>query len=246
MFLNGPAGRLAYRQQPGRDPGLLFLPGFMSDMTGEKATRLGALSASRGHHYVALDYSGHGASDGRIEEGTITRWLADVLAVLDAVCPPRVVLAGSSMGGWLALLAARARPERVAALLGIAAAPDFTERLVWHTLSPGERETMMREGLLRVPSAYGGDQVFSRALIEDGRQHLLLDGPIAIRCPVRLVHGQRDPDVPWETALAIADRLQGPDVRTVLVKDGEHRLSRPSDLALIERLVVELLGENGA
>jgi pimeloyl-ACP methyl ester carboxylesterase len=156
------------------------------------------------------------------------------------------VLVGSSMGGWIALLVALARPGRVAGLVGIAAAPDFTERLMWQAMSPRERERLMGEGVLHVPSQYGEPYPITRRLIEDGRRRLLLDAPIPLDCPVRLLHGQRDPDVPWETALRVAERLSGTDVQVTLVKDGDHRLSRPQDLALLERVLLPLCGQDGA
>ena len=147
------------------------------------------------------------------------------------------------MGGWIALNVALARADRVAALICIAAAPDFTETLMWDAMAPPERETLMRDGLLRVPSQYGGDQIVTRALIEDGRTRLLLNGPIALHCPVRLLQGMQDPDVPWETALKLAGRLHGGDVTVTLVKDGDHRLSRPQDIALLRRTLGALLDD---
>jgi pimeloyl-ACP methyl ester carboxylesterase len=149
------------------------------------------------------------------------------------------------VGGWLALLVALARPERVAALVGVAAAPDFTERLMWDAMSPVEREQLFSAGAIYAPSAYGGPYPITRALIEDGRKHLLLDHPVPVRCPVRLLHGQRDPDVPWETALAIARVVESDDVQVVLLKDGDHRLSRPQDLALLLRTVGTVCEEAG-
>jgi pimeloyl-ACP methyl ester carboxylesterase len=192
---------------------------------------------------LRFDYSGHGTSGGQFEQGTIGRWAADALAIIDQVSEGPLVLVGSSMGGWIALLAASARPERVAALIGIAAAPDFTEVLMWQAMSFEQRITLMSKGVLDVPSQYGDPYPITRALIEDGRNHLLLHEAIAINCPVRLLHGQCDPDVPWEFALRIADQLTGRDVRVILVKDGDHRLSRPQDLALLRQTLATLLGE---
>jgi pimeloyl-ACP methyl ester carboxylesterase len=150
------------------------------------------------------------------------------------------------MGGWLSLLTVRARRERVAGLIGIAAAPDFTERLMWESMAPAERATLMRDGVLHVPSQYGSPTPITRALIEDGRQHLVLTAPIGLTCPIRLLHGQADPDVPWELALRIAERVEATDVEVILVKDGDHRLSRPRDLALLRRTLVALLDQDGA
>jgi pimeloyl-ACP methyl ester carboxylesterase len=241
----GDGVELAYELAAGRAPVLVFLPGFMSDMRGEKAAMLAAFCAARGQAFLRFDYSGHGASGGAFEDGTIGRWTEDALCVIDQTTAGPLVLAGSSMGGWIALLVARARPARVAGLLGIAAAPDFTERLMWAAMLPAEREILLREGVLRVPSAYGGEQAITLKLIEDGRRHLLLDAPIPVRCPVRLLHGQRDEEVPWETATVLSARLGSEDVLVTLVKDSGHRLSRPQDLALIREAASALLGEDG-
>ncbi len=232
----GDGTQLAYILTEGRQPTLVFLPGFMSDMAGEKATMLAAHASALGHASLRLDYSGHGTSGGQFIAGTIGRWTQDVLFLIDTLTDGPIVLVGSSMGGWIALLAARARPDRVAALVGVAAAPDFTETLMWAGMDGATRATLMQDGLLRVPSAYGGEQIITRALIEDGRHHLLLGAPIPVTCPVRLLHGQQDPDVPWQTALQIADRLDSANVRVTLVKDAGHRLSREADLALLRDL----------
>ena len=241
----GDGVELAYAATPGGSPTLVFLPGFMSDMTGEKARMLAGFAGERGCASLRLDYAGHGASGGQFVAGTIGRWTEDALFLIDRLTEGPLVLVGSSMGGWIALLAARARPERMAALVGIAAAPDFTEALIWNGLPPHLRARLMEEGMLRRPSGYGGEQVITRALIEDGRTHLLLGASIPIGCPVRLVQGRRDDAVPWETALRLSERLDSQDVRVVLVKDGDHRLSRPQDLALLRRVVRPLLGQDG-
>ncbi len=242
----GDGVELAWARLDGRGPTVLFLPGFNSDMTGDKATMLAGFCAERGQAMLRFDYSGHGASGGRFEDGTITRWRDDALAAIDRLVTGPIAFVGSSMGGWMALLAALARPERVAGLVGIAAAPDFTETLMWEAMTFEERRTLMRDGVLRVPSQYGEPYPVTRALIEDGRAHLLLDAPIALACPVRLLHGQRDPDVPWELSLRIAEQVSSDDVQVILVKDGDHRLSRPEDLALLRRTLGPLLGEDGA
>ena len=233
----GDGTQLAYALAPGNAPTLVFLPGFMSDMTGEKATMIAAHAAELGQACLRLDYSGHGASGGQFIAGTIGSWTQDALFLIDRLTAGPIVLVGSSMGGWIALLVALARPERVAALIGIAAAPDFTETLMWSAMSVADRDILMRDGLLRIPSAYGGEQIITRALIEDGRTHLLLSGDLAITCPVRLLHGQADPDVPWRTALEIAARIVGTDVQVTLIKDGDHRLSRPGDLRVLREVV---------
>jgi pimeloyl-ACP methyl ester carboxylesterase len=242
----GDGVKLAYAHLPGRLPIVVFLPGFSSDMTGAKATALAAFCAARGQALLRLDYSGHGASGGAFTDGTIGRWTEDALCVIDRVTQGPLLLVGSSMGGWIALLVALARPNRIAALAGIAAAPDFTERLMWDAMTVEERHRLMREGVLTVPSPYGDPQRITRALIEEGRSHLLLGAPVPLACPVRLLHGQRDEDVPWELALRLAEQIEGEDVQVTLIKDGDHRLSRPADLALLSRTVATLLGEDGA
>ncbi len=241
----GDGIRLAYELTPGRTPTLVFLPGFMSNMTGDKAVMLSDFARGQGNAVLRLDYSGHGQSEGRFEDGTIGRWTQDALHLFDTLTEGPAILAGSSMGGWIALLMAIARPERLHALIGIAAAPDFTEDLMWAGMDSTARDTLLRDGLLRIPSAYGGEQIITRALIEDGRQHLLLKSPIPISRPVRLLQGQADPDVPWRTALRIADQVASPDVEITLIKDAGHRLSRPGDLAALRRVVAPFFGENG-
>ncbi len=234
----GDGVRLAWAKLPGRGPTLVFLPGFRSDMTGSKALALRDWCAAEGRALLRLDYSGHGGSDGAFTEGTIGAWANDARLLIAALTTGPLVLVGSSMGGWIALLTALAMPERVAALVGIAAAPDFTEALIWNAMPPPSREVLLREGVVFLPSQYGEPTPITSALIEDGRHHLVLaGGEIAIDCPVRLLHGQRDPDVPWETALRLAARLRSADVQVVLVKDGEHRLSRPQDFCLLVRTV---------
>ena len=242
----GDGLELAWAKLEGRLPTVVFLPGFRSDMGGTKATELAAFCAGRGQAMLRFDYSGHGASGGRFEDGTIGAWAADAITVIDRLTEKEVILVGSSMGGWIALLTAIARPDRIAGFLGIAAAPDFTEVLMWGAMTFEERTTLMREGVLRVPSQYGEPTPITRSLIEDGRNHLLLNGRIGLNCPVRLLHGQRDPDVPWEMSLRLAEQITADDVQVTLVKDGDHRLSRPQDLALLRRTLASLLGENGA
>ena len=241
----GDGVELAYELGTGRGPTLVFLPGFMSDMTGDKASMLAKFASMHGHACLRLDYAGHGASGGRFEDGTIGSWTQDALFLIDKLTGGPIVLIGSSMGGWIALLVALARPDRVSALVGIAAAPDFTEELMWGHLPETARATLLEEGVLRIPSAYGGEQILTRALIEDGRSHLLLGAPIAITCPVRLLQGQKDPDVPWQTALRLAEKLASNDVLATFVKDGDHRLSRPRDLAVLRRIVSPLLLQDG-
>lgn len=231
-FLERDGGhRLAYHKTEGEAPGVVFLSGYMSDMTGTKAIWLESQCRARGQAFLRFDYLGHGQSSGAFEEGTIGQWTADAVAALDALTEGPQILVGSSMGGWLMLLAALARPQRVAGLVGIAAAPDFTEELMWQGFSPEVRNTLEREGVYREPSPYG-DQPYTitRRLIEEGRDHLLLGGPISLTCPVRLIHGMADPDVPYQVSLRLAEALVGDDVEVSLVKTGEHRLSEPKDL----------------
>jgi pimeloyl-ACP methyl ester carboxylesterase len=242
----GDGVELAWAREEGRSPTVVFLPGFRSDMTGDKATAVAAHCAARGQAMLRFDYSGHGASGGRFEEGTIGRWADDALAVIDHASEGPLLLVGSSMGGWIALLAARMRPARVVGLVGIAAAPDFTEVLMWQAMNFEQRAVLMSNGVLHVPSQYGDPYPITRALIEDGRNHLLLQQPIALDCPIRLLHGQCDPDVPWEFVLRIADQISSHDVNVTLIKDGDHRLSRPQDLMLLRQTVGALLDQNGA
>lgn len=246
MLDRGDGVRLAWARLAGRGPTVVFCPGFNSDMAGAKATALAAFCAARGQAYLRFDYSGHGSSGGVFTDGTIGRWREDALAVIDRLTTEKVLLVGSSMGGWIALLVALARAERVAGIVGIAAAPDFTEDLMWEAMAPGERKLLLAEGQILVPNPYGGPYPVTRALVEEGRRHLLLRDAIALDCPVRLLHGQADREVPWETSLRIAARLRGGDVRLCLVKDGDHRLSRPEDLLLLEQTLAALLGQDGA
>ncbi|MFQ5785488.1 MAG: alpha/beta fold hydrolase [Alphaproteobacteria bacterium] len=232
---------IAYHATAGARPGIVFLGGFMSDMTGTKAMALEAFCRTRGRAFLRFDYLGHGASSGDFEDGTIGRWADDAIAVIDAATEGPLVLVGSSMGGWIMLLTALARPERVKGLIGLAAAPDFTEYLLWDDFGPETRETLLRDGVVHLPSDYGDEPYpITRALIEDGRSHLLLPDVIALACPVRLIQGMKDADVPWRTALRLAERLASDDVEVTLVKDGDHRLSEPADLNRLCRTVAAL------
>ena len=223
---------ITYRAMAGSTPGVMFCGGFMSDMTGTKATALEAHCCRIGRAFVRFDYSGHGESSGAFRDGTIGGWRDDALAVLDRVASGPQVLVGSSMGGWIVLLLALARLERVAGLVGVAAAPDFTEDLIWSTLDDEGRRTLAETGEIVMPCDYGDDPYpITMGLIEEGRDHLLLRGPIALRCPIHLLQGMRDDDVPWRTALRIAELVESERVVVELVKDGDHRLSRDEDLA---------------
>ena len=235
----GDGVELAWRRIAGRGPGVVFLGGFRSDMTGTKAEDLAAFCAGTGRAFLRFDYSGHGASGGAFEAGSIGRWAADAEAAIAALTEGPQVLVGSSMGGWISLLLARQRPERVAGFVGVAAAPDFTPRIE-AALTAEARAALARDGVWHRPSAYGDPYPITRGLLEDGRRQLVLDAPFPLDRPMRLLQGQRDPDVPWETALRIAGTVTGDDVQVVLVKDGDHRLSRPQDLALLRRVVAEI------
>jgi pimeloyl-ACP methyl ester carboxylesterase len=233
---------IAYVATAGKGPGVVFLGGFMSDMTGTKATALEAFCRARGQAFLRFDYFAHGASSGAFADATIGRWRDDALCVLDRLTLGPQILVGSSLGGWLMLLTALARPDRIAALVGIAAAPDFTEDLMWPKLSPAQRAAMLRDGSITVPSAYDpGGYVLSRGLIEEGREHLVLRGALKLACPVRLLHGLRDPDVPWQTSRRVAERLESSDVTVTLVPDGDHRLSSEADLARLNSVIGALL-----
>ncbi len=224
---------LACCHTPGALPTVVFLTGFRSDMTGAKALHLERHCELSGRAFLRFDYRGHGASGGRFEDGCVGDWRDDALAMVDEVVAGPVVLVGSSMGGWIMLLAALARPDRVRALLGLAPAPDFTRDLIAARLAPEQAEALARDGVILAPSDYGEPLPITRRLLEDGERHLLLDRPIPFRGPVHLLHGQMDPDVPWQTSLRLAACLESAAVTVELVKDGDHRLSREDDLRRI-------------
>ncbi|QLH39446.1 MAG: alpha/beta hydrolase [Defluviicoccus sp.] len=232
-------------ETPGRTPGVIFLTGYMSDMTGQKAVLLEAFCRERGRSFVRFDYQGHGASSGAFTDGTIGRWADDAVFVLDRLTEGPQVLVGSSLGGWIMLLAALARPKRIAGLVGVAAAPDFTEDLIPSRLSPSDRETLERDGVVPVYSPYDPEPTpVTRLILEEGRNHLLLRDAIRLDCPVRLIHGMGDPDVPWATSLKLVERLRSDDVELTLVKSGDHRLSGERDLdrlcETLDRLLKQL------
>jgi pimeloyl-ACP methyl ester carboxylesterase len=234
-------GHIAYRRRHGIEPGLMFLGGFRSDMSGTKATALDDFAAATGRAYTRFDYRGHGASSGRFEELALGDWIADGLEVLDRVAEGPQILIGSSMGAWVALHLALLRPGRMAGLVTMAAAPDFTEELIWARLDEGQRERMRREGRIERPSAHAPEpDILTLRLIEDGRSHLLLGRPIALPCPARLLHGTADADVPWIFSLRLLDRLQSADARLTLIKDGDHRLSEPPQIEAMLAAVAEL------
>ncbi len=233
---------IAVREHSGAGPGLFWLSGYKSDMKGTKAAALARWAEEAGRAIVRFDYSGHGESGGVFTEGTIGRWLADGLAVFEACCRGPQILIGSSMGGWLALLMVRALRQRqqigpasVAGLVLIAPAVDFTEELMWKRFTPAIKRELQETGVWERPSQYAPEPyLVTRQLIEEGRHHLLLGGMIETGCPVRILQGVEDPDVPWRHAVELVSRLASDDVVLTLVKDGDHRLSRPED---IERLI---------
>lgn len=237
QFLSGPEGRrLAYKANAGEGTGLMWLGGFRSDMTGGKATRLHAWARANGRPFLRLDYSGHGESDGDFADGTIGAWTADALAMLDGpAAGDRRILVGSSMGAWIALLCARARPDRVAGLLLIAPAPDFTDELMWERFPKAVRAEIETKGMWFRPTAYAdAPYPITKRLIDEGRDHLILPHGLSFAGPVRILQGMADEDVPWRHAIRLIEALQAPDVQMTLVKDGDHRLSRDADLDLLE------------
>ncbi len=233
---------IAYHQTSGKSPGVIFLPGFMSDMTGGKATALEAYCKSIGQAFLRFDYTGHGQSSGAFTDGTIGSWSEDAIYALDKLTEGPQILVGSSMGGWVMLLTALARPERIGGLVGIAPAPDFTIDLFEKELNHAQRQEMEETGMVLVPSEYGPEPTpFTKKLIDDGKNHLLLRSVIELDCPVRLLHGMKDPDVPWETSLRIADKLKAQDVVMTFIKDGDHRLSRDEDIDRLKKTVGDLI-----
>jgi pimeloyl-ACP methyl ester carboxylesterase len=239
--------RIAVRERPGTAPGLFWLSGYKSDMKGTKAAALADWAEEAGRACIRFDYSGHGESGGEFTDGTIGRWLADSLSVFDACCRGPQILIGSSMGGWLALLMVRAlrqRPQAArASIIGlalVAPAVDFTEELMWKRFTPAIRQELEEKGVWARPSEYSSEPyLVTRQLIEEGRDHLLLGGMIETGCPVRILQGVEDPDVPWRHAVELVSRLASDDVVLTLVKDGDHRLSRPEDIERLIRAVAE-------
>ncbi len=241
--MRSDGARIAYHCSEGAAPGVVFLGGLRSDMTGTKATAPEAACTAAGRAFVRFDYFGHGRSTGAFTDGTIGRWRDDALAVLDELTVGRQVLVGSSMGGWIMLLAALARPQRIHALVGVAAAPDFTEDLMWDRYDDATRRVLATDGVYREASPYDDEPTpVTMQLIDDGRKNLLLRGPIPITCPVRLLHGKADAEVPWATSIRLAEALQSPDVTISLAKGGDHRLSEPGDLARLMAAVEEVCG----
>lgn len=241
-YFERPDGlKLAYRYSPPAPPGeslpvVMFCGGYRSDMNGTKATYLEAQCRARGQGYLRFDYSGHGRSGGFFEDGTIGAWMSDALCLMDGILEGPVVLAGSSMGGWIALLLAQARPEKIHAIVGIAAAPDFTRGLYEGRLSEKQKQELLGSGRVEIPNDYSDEPyIFTKKFYEESKSHVLLNRERHLDCPVRLIQGVKDKDVPWETAVRIQKSYKGTDVHVLLVDDGDHSLSRPEDLELIDK-----------
>ncbi|MBT3359927.1 MAG: alpha/beta hydrolase [Rhodospirillales bacterium] len=233
---------IAYHKTTGKSPGVVFLSGFMSDMTGSKALFVEEQCKARGQAFLRFDYFGHGQSSGAFTDGTIGHWADDAVHVLDELTEGPQILVGSSMGGWIMLLAALARPERVAGLLGIAPAPDFTEDILPKELSDEQMATIERDGVVYIYSEYGPDPTpFTKGLIEDGRENLVLRRKMPLSMRLRIIHGMEDPDVPWQTSLRICQMIESDDVEIQFVKSGDHRLSEPEDLDRLGRTLASML-----
>jgi pimeloyl-ACP methyl ester carboxylesterase len=241
-FLMTPEGRrIAYDLTTGSGPGVVFLGGFMSDKEGTKALALQGWAERQGRGFLRFDYSGHGQSSGAFEDGAIGDWYEDARAVIQMLTEGPQILVGSSMGGWIALLLARRHPEMLAGLVTIAAAPDFTEDGMWNEFTPQQRNRIMAEGFVDVPSEYSATPYrISRRLIEDGRKHLVLRSPLDLCCPVRMLQGTADKDVPVSVAMHLLDHMGGGDVRLTLVKGADHRFSTPDCLRLINATVLKV------
>lgn len=234
---------IAYVRTPGQGPGVVFLGGFMSDMTGTKAQCLQDWARMQGRAFMRFDYSGHGQSSGAFEDGCIGDWAEDALAVINTLTEGPQVLVGSSMGGWISLLVAKAIPERIAGMVGIAPAPDFTEDSMWSGFDEAQRAALMRDGQITVPSDYSPDGYpITRRLIEDGRRHLVLRAPLSLPFPLRILQGTADTDVPPSVALRLMDHADCPDLRLTLVKGADHRFSTPDCLAMIAASVENVSG----
>lgn len=242
-FFEAPHGtRIGYFKTIGETPTVVFMGGLMSDMSGSKAVFLDTWCRDKGQGYLRFDYGGHGASSGNFEEGTIGSWHRDALAVIDHLTEGALILVGSSMGGWQVLLAALARKDRVVGLIGLAPATDFTERILLANLEKKHIKEMMEKGRVLIPSEYGDEPyIFTKDLIEEARNHLLLEDPIGLDIPVRLIHGMKDNDVPYRISLDIMAGLGAKDAELVLVKDANHKLSGPDDLARLTGALESIL-----
>lgn len=232
--------RIAYHYSQGQGPGVVFLGGFKSDMEGSKATHLEAWCRAQNRAFLRFDYSGHGESDGAFKDGCIGEWVADAQAAITELTEGPQVLVGSSMGGWISLLTARAMPEKVAALVTIAAAPDFTEDGFWANFTADQRATLETEGQIALPSEYGEPYIITRRLIEEGRDNLVLRSPLPLPFPTRCLQGTADTSVTTETALKLLDHAQCDDIRLTLVKDKDHSFSDPECLSIIADSITDV------
>lgn len=240
-YLETEAGRrIAYQRQEGRGPGVVFLGGFRSDMTGTKAQFLEDWARTEGRAFLRFDYSGHGQSSGAFEEGAIGDWAADAMAAVARLTAGPQILVGSSMGGWISLLLARDMAQRVAGLVTIAAAPDFTEDSMWAGFDTDQRAVLEEVGRIALPSEYGEPLVITKRLIADGRNHLVLRAPLDLPFPVRMLQGTADADVDMSVALRLLDHVTGPDIRLTLVKGADHRFSEPACLDLIAAAIADV------
>ncbi|MEZ5690896.1 MAG: alpha/beta hydrolase [Rickettsiales bacterium] len=234
--------KIAYHLSAGKTPCVMFFGGFNSDMNGTKVTSLETFCKEREQMFIRFDYSGHGESDGKFMDGTIGSWKEDALNIIDSIAPDNNIFVGSSMGAWIAMLCAIERKEKLAALIGIASAPDFTENLIWKKLNEEQRERMGIYGVYYAPSCYGEDPYpITMKLIEEGRNHLILDKKIDIDVPVRLLHGMKDSDVPFDTSAKIAHAINSDDINITLIKDGDHRLSQQKYLDILFDKVGEFI-----
>ncbi len=241
QFLTTKAGRkIAYHQTTGQGPGVMFLGGLRSDMTGAKALFLEGWARANNRAFLRLDYSGHGQSSGRFEDGAIGDWFQDAQAALALTTGPQI-LVGSSLGGWIALLLARAMPDHIAGLVGVAAAPDFTEDGYWNDFDQSQQKQLMTDGFLTLKSEYSDiPTIITRRLIEDGRNHLVLRTPLHLPFPTRFLQGTDDVDVPPSVAIALLNHAQGDDIQLSLVKGADHRFSTPDCLAMIAAAVADV------
>ena len=232
---------IAYNKLEGNLPGLIFMSGFMSDMNGSKALALEQHCQEQGLAFLRFDYMGHGNSSGNFADGTIGLWAQNALIAFDELTEGPQIIVGSSMGGWMMILTALSRPERVAGLVGIAAAPDFTEDLLPKQLTEIQLSKIQEDGFVVIPSEYEIPYTITKKLLDDGTQHLVLRNEIPLDCPVRLLHGLEDTSVPWKTALKIQNMVRSKDVEVTLIKNGDHRLSREEDLEKLKKTVMEIV-----
>ena len=235
------ATSIAYNKLEGDQPGLIFMSGFMSDMNGSKALALEQHCQERGLAFLRFDYMGHGNSSGNFADGTIGLWAQNALTAFDELTEGPQIIVGSSMGGWMMILTAVSRPERVVGLVGIAAAPDFTEDLLPKQLTEIQLSKIQEDGFVVIPSEYEMPYTITKKLLDDGTQHLVLRNEIPLDCPVRLLHGLQDTSVPWKTALKIQNMVRSKDVEVTLIKNGDHRLSREEDLEKLKKTIMEIV-----